>query len=911
MSTPAPENPAAAPAPRKRSAWKKIVGWGVLLVLVGGVLLEGGALYQYQTSLSNLDAAIDKSRQPGKPVGVPLNEIGKHLSGFAIRDDVQGGSAAKASRRRKVVYRWPSLVTQFRLVATVDDKDNVIGVEGAYGGEQIAKTTAPPVVLPEAKPEPPPKPVGFKQAPEQAVVLAMDDLKVKGSLRRVRCGSLAREFFRQAVLIAARDELGAETVDAALSEVTLLTDSPQGFPLRIDVLAEPDPKSFGQARFIVKMFREDATGNKFEWTSSPQSIALLPTPEMLAEKAEALSRGDLINGLKDGGYQKAKSTGEPVSAPAGCEKRMDLLSQYARLRQLHSERRLKGETAENLGALIRVYANLGELTEPHWTPMSKALRARAILYANRMIARYGKTPVTLAHRAYAWALAGNHGLALVDLKAVEEAKVKDLPDWFPLIVAFCEYRPQILGGYAGENEQLALFLRMRVLDPIRDTDRAMEAIDEMLKVNPICWRAVERMCETESLGPCRQSTEGVADESWLPLYARLKDLPGLPAAALKIAASREDKKEKPDEDEDGEVRVRRRGDGQEHATRVALIQELCNTQVTDEAGAEPSWRVLGEMLNDANFVQAWRVLYSLKFKLGISAEDMPEVVKQIMPQVAEHRFKKFLLSFGNGDNKTAAAGLLEIYRNQPGEAYEIQCLPVANVASLADYNYYVPLCSHIDNHWERLQGDLWRVDGTQFREWAEEASKLMIDVAPNQPGSLAYRLQRWTVLDDKVAADWEKKYGEDAYLMKELGRKYQRWAGRRMRSAAREVDQPLPHAQRILGVGDGVLQPGGSRCQPGRAGSGDKTTGARSRTKPGIRTPGLPADAQGAVGRRAGAAEEAAGSYSGSSLTTAARAAEGMKDWKTAEDYYRSPRKPLRHRAMSGTNGASGPDGET
>ncbi|MFO1021032.1 MAG: tetratricopeptide repeat protein [Planctomycetales bacterium] len=746
-------------------------------------------------------------------------------------------------------------------------------IEAAEGPQKPTATTFP-------------KREGYKDVPKETLVLAVDDFTVVKSLRRARCGSLAREFFRQAVLIAARDELGTDTLDVALDEVALSPDATDGFPLHVDVLGQEDFKKPGGATFIVKIFREDTAGKKFEWKSTPHPSALQPTLEMLAEKTEALSRGELVKGLQEVGYQKSHSTGEQWKGPQGCGERLDAVSQFARLRELHSERRVKGETADNLGALVRAYANLGDLTEPFWSPMSKALRARAILYAHRMIAKYGKTPVTLAHRAYAWALAGNHGLALADLKAIGESKSNDGAAWVPLIAAFCEYRPQDLKGVNGEFKELALYLRMRVLDPNRDEDIALGAMGEMLRANPSCLQVWQQMGEVSSLSVQDKSMLGITDTAWVQIYARLNEMPGLPSDARELAAGRLTKKKSPR----GRGALESGGEepsAEEQKARVGVIRKLCAAKLTKEAGIEPSWRMLGEILNEANYLQALHVLSVETNTYCLPVDDRNRTIARLLPLVEPHRFGKFLLSFGDADPNKKIEGLLEICRTTPGTMYEIQCMPLVIMSTAGDKKYFGLLWTHVDNHWDRVQWDLERAEATKYEKWVKEVIELSPQVMPNQPWVVANMMYTSKTFDDKSAEEWEKKFAKNAMLLKELARKY------RSEDRSDEAIRCLEKSIKLSPSHDAYNDLAAEYEKTGDLKKAERTLETAIR---------LPSDDLGQAtacdrlakllmregewkkGRKY--AEAAAQSYSAWGLMCAARAAEGLKDWKRAEEYY-------------------------
>ena len=103
---------------------------------------------------------------------------------------------------------------------------------------------------------------------------------------------------------------------------------------------------------------------------------------------------------------------------------MDIVSQFSAVRELHALIKSQGESPELLGALVRAYANLGVLTEHFWLPDHKVFKARALLYAERLMRRQSGKPWGMWHKAYAEALVGLHCSALADL---ESAAKKENP----------------------------------------------------------------------------------------------------------------------------------------------------------------------------------------------------------------------------------------------------------------------------------------------------------------------------------------------------------------------------------------------------------------------------------------------------------------------------------------------------
>ena len=189
-------------------------------------------------------------------------------------------------------------------------------------------------------------------------------------------GRLLGELARQSFLVAARDQLGLRTRDVSLGEempgggdnapfaiVTVSEKQPaldvrRGFAspgqtlLHESLRAPPPPEQFSKDRFFV-----------------PADYQAVLT------EVEKLSRGAFVDALKRAGFQGKPnalkdSAGVPPEIAKALEK-MDFISQFSAVRQLHELIRGDGQSPERLGALVRGYANLGLLTEFHWHPRAR------------------------------------------------------------------------------------------------------------------------------------------------------------------------------------------------------------------------------------------------------------------------------------------------------------------------------------------------------------------------------------------------------------------------------------------------------------------------------------------------------------------------------------------------------------
>jgi tetratricopeptide (TPR) repeat protein len=418
-----------------------------------------------------------------------------------------------------------------------------------------------------------------------------------------------RELFRQAMLMAARDGMGLWTRDEVMRETT------------------PDARgdlSKCQGKLTVR-------GNSLtHWVlvftasgfTSPQLKVQQPYGDQwttdvarASQSAEALSRGDFLDWLKSDGFRGSAPPDSDVAMPASVEGRlgeMTILSQYIAVQQLHQAIREHGASPALLGGLVRGYANLGELTRHQWPATTYVFAARALLYAQRLVVKNHKSPFALWNRAYAEAMTGLHAAAMKDLAAAG----KDLtaaPHWAPLILPLCKFDRKKLLEVANSNNQdseLAAFLAFLVASHSGSQSLVLETGELALQLSPGCEYVSDSMCEVAGGGYLDELTQNAFDSEVQALSAglpRITDLPDNVRQAWDKAHTKAD--------------------------IMAHIADLSQAFVDAPDTSEPSWSVLGRLLQEGNFKRVYRRVYCLLFDWGVDASDL---IQQSAPLVKGH-----------------------------------------------------------------------------------------------------------------------------------------------------------------------------------------------------------------------------------------------------------------------------------
>jgi tetratricopeptide (TPR) repeat protein len=563
-----------------------------------------------------------------------------------------------------------------------------------------------------------------------------------------RIGLLSWEIYRQAFLIAARDGLGLQTRDESLREWG--TPPPAGTMLQAS-LDNGFLEFSGSGALADQIVWED----RIRGYNHPENI-----PEM-AVAAEKLSRGEFVIALKAHGWSGKGHVFKPdAPAPAECEAllaQMDEFSQFRVVRLTDAAIAKDGESLPRLGVLVRAYANLGQLTRYHWSIESKVYAARALLYAQRMVALDPNSASALWHRAYARALAGLQRAAGDDLNAADQLHQPNRPVWADLLDAYCHYQTRqlaVLGEKNPSQKSLATFLAYLTVQLSNSQGAKMQVAELALETNPNCLELIDAMCNDTGPGMLNELNGMGPAVFGRILPDRLANIPGLPKSIADLAANLN-------------------GDNSDPAARQAVCQALIGAGAPARDSGEPSLAALGRMVQETSFAQCRRTCDFYSMALGGDASDF---VKQIWPLVAEHPFRNTIQAYAlwHGEDLTAAGKALD---NQSFElvtvanwfvldALETESKPRGPHSGDRVFEYLSRNldCTSFDLECVlNVYGNTTPVEGA----WA---LTLLQNCSPDSPLLIAEQIRgNW---DPAKAADWESKHGENPDVAMALGQHY-------------------------------------------------------------------------------------------------------------------------------------------
>ena len=352
---------------------------------------------------------------------------------------------------------------------------------------------------------------------------------------------LGRELCRQALLIAARNELGLVTRDETLGEVP-----PEDVQVMHLLLTE---RATQGGKWRLRLFAVDSQGDANStpplWEATyevdPDATRIYAD---FVPKLERDSRGAMVEALHAAGLQdhRANTASDEITEMESVEQSLqnvDYVKQFGRVRTAHAACENAGETPDRLAILVRAYANLAALTQHHWNSVSDVFTARSWLYAQRATLRTDGGDAARWNRGYAWALGGAFHLALEELQPLTDQSAREAnPDrtsagedvhaaqplqfaWTGLLDAYCRYDRAKVKAIAAQDEALrpwGTYLHYRLTSDFRYSQWMYRAGEEVARVCPAAYGVYADMAQN---GQTLRTTRSGA--YWAPLaFAHLR-----------------------------------------------------------------------------------------------------------------------------------------------------------------------------------------------------------------------------------------------------------------------------------------------------------------------------------------------------------------------------------------------------
>lgn len=737
---------------KKRSPLERTIVWGFIFIALIVVLIEGNARFGYSQTLAQMQNQMDMSEKDQDDVFF-LSEADELVKGFPIREE----RVTKSSR--KLQYRWFSLFKSYVIQISLDSDNGILMVKTEVDPFPDLETLVKSSEISLKQLGLPPAGLGNEFA--KVAVLGTDSLD---SRRPDLEGLLTREIVRQALLIGGRDGLGLQTRDASLRGEVILTENPERFPLQLITQIS------WKREVNIELIQPLKTEFPLHWNAETFTLPEQNCFEALVHKLEALSRNEFVDALKTVGYSgTAPLQVKESTIPRKVLQQLhewNIVSQYNVIREMHSAIENKGESPQRLAVLVLAYSNLGNLTDFLWSPAHKVFKARALLYAERLVVRTENSPWALAHRAYARAFAGIHQSALADIASIRatgsdhSAKAPATPAWIDLIEAYCTYQPAVLEKAVNQQDtkHLAIYLRCLLTDPTGNKKQTQSVTEELLKLAPACCQAMDRLCEVNSLGDLRRTTQVRQDKIWPEIYQKLLES-NLPEAIKSPIQSR--------------LTSLFNFTG-EQKFRIRVTDSLKNSTAVEY---QPSLNALGQLLQEISFIHTYRKLNYLSSNLSVSADRELASCRSL---VEGHPYELFIESYASDPRTSQAAfeKLLQVYDPLELELTSFPMILSSNYKLNQDAysKLYMAALANIDIVYEDQLQHVRCIQQllTENREdLNNQSAEKLLKVSPHMPQTIALDIKTDQEYTDPRHAELMKQYGDNVIVLTAMAHRYQ------------------------------------------------------------------------------------------------------------------------------------------
>ena len=456
---------------------------------------------------------------------------------------------------------------------------------------------------------------------------------------------LGREVIRQALLVAARDEMGWSTSDETLGE------TPPADAEVVELLLRERADLDGKWNLQLFAYTPEVDIHKDEpiWEKTYDYIAI--GDQIYADiipKLDADIRGEFLEALQACGLEKNPIAAEPQveEVPADVESRLlevDFITQFGIVRQAHQSMAEHGESPEWLGVLVRAYANLSLLTQHQWNSTTEVFSARSWHYAQRLLQSYPEYELGLWNRAYARTLGGTINFALKDLETLDAKEVdpKNLPTWTQLLQPYCEWNREALTDLGNQHQEIrawAARLDFQIASAYRYSQWMMPAAREVAQVSPTAYGVYAELAHHGgSLGAYRTGGN-YGPKAWSYYMPKSIDrIPHLPQTIRDFLPTNEEQWSTLAplfQDPNPEDPI---------SAAAPFLADRLRQETETGAIADLSWSALAYLLDEEQFVQVANLVTVARYGTE-SSTFLGKIVDSVLPLVADHRYAGFVES---------------------------------------------------------------------------------------------------------------------------------------------------------------------------------------------------------------------------------------------------------------------------
>jgi tetratricopeptide (TPR) repeat protein len=644
---------------------------------------------------------------------------------------------------------------------------------------------------PHAKPKVVVKPMAIP-ADAKVLYLHTEFLPYKGIDANNQPYRLSREIIRQAVLVAARDEMGLQTCDETLRESPpddAACVAHLNLTERCNVDGKWHVKLTGYAPELDPIDADAIWEKTYDCETAASKIYADIIP-----KLEVDTRGEFVEALKKAGLKNQKpAAAEPKekassTTAADAEPLLlnpDFITQFGAVRAAHQAVGAGGQSREWLPVLARGYANLATLTSHHWNSATEVFTARAWLYAQRAVAAENNSADALWNRAYAWALGGafQHALADVDraeklgtaTKQAKDSKEAAAPSWTKLVKPFANFDragTKEVGADETDLKPWATCLYFTLTDFTRYSHWIYAAASEAGGNCPMAYVVFDSLAHHGGLLGVTRMGASYAPASFAHFAPMdLAKIPGLPQAVKDAIPT----------DEKTYIELNKQaGDPNPNDGFSAVpgyFAQKLSEHARQHSEGDASWSILASLLEEEQFVEAANYM---NVSTNATETNLQDEIDSVMPLIKNHPYAPYVDSFKVG-NRRDPGELFGIFGNMPVRDPRMNSIQMfSRIGYLKDgegnvigtdcinhcgRNFTVPgLVEYLFPYGSNM--------GTYATALATDCAKELQAIAPGSSIGTRILIEASTEPKAEELKAWEEELSDDPTAFSELGERY-------------------------------------------------------------------------------------------------------------------------------------------
>jgi tetratricopeptide (TPR) repeat protein len=430
------------------------------------------------------------------------------------------------------------------------------------------------------------------------------------------CRLIHREIPRQALIVAATEDLGVICIDPTIEPTAAAREG----DIQIGLDRKVHEDHFRIDLMLFNAHNIELQKVAIEEKPNEQNVVQY---DDYAEKVDELIRTkwEKIVAAQMGVAVKETKWDATLPAPPGVEQLLgtiDFQHAFLAARLTHLAIADSGESPARLGALVRAYANLGDATRHLIAGQSVGFFARSLMYAQRLVRLAPDDSASWEHRAYAEALFGNPLAARGDLEHAKDLGDKSPPSWVELIHDLVLFKTVALFDKA--NDPLASYFAWLDVEHSLLPSVTINFGRLALEQNPGAVRVMDSLIANSGVGLNHQQTM----QSTLVLNRLVATLAKDSAAPVEIQNA-----------------VQRT-----MLTRfsVPAILQLLKTMdaLPAENGVPLQWSTFASLVRECQFSNCIRRLNFVTHEWGV---DPTEEREQWLDVLGDHRYADFIRSY--------------------------------------------------------------------------------------------------------------------------------------------------------------------------------------------------------------------------------------------------------------------------